>query len=144
VEGAKFSRLDADVPEPSGLKLERHLPYLLALLGLLTLLAMLIVFLRAVKAAQKPAGLETAQLEGGMGADMASMLEAGEEGANSPLGPGAPEAPELSAPTPAELEDRRVRAIELASKDPVGAAIILTRWLSSGEQTASQHPGGAA
>jgi flagellar M-ring protein FliF len=144
VEGAKFSRLDADVPQPSGLKLERHLPYLLALLGLLTLLAMLIVFLRAVKAAQKPAAVEAAQLEGGMGADMASMLEAGEGGVGNPLGPGGPEAHELPAPTPAELEDRRVRAIELASKDPVGAAIILTRWLSSGEQAASSHPGGAA
>jgi flagellar M-ring protein FliF len=143
VEGAKFSRLDADVPAPSGLKLERHLPYLLALLGLLTLLAMLIVFLRAVKAAQKPAALEAAQLEGGMPGSVASMLEAGEGGAASPLGPGAPDAPELPAPTPAELEDRRVRAIELASKDPVGAAIILTRWLSNGEQTASTHQGGA-
>lgn len=144
VEGAKFSRLDADVPAPSGLKLERHLPYLLALLGLLTLLAMLIVFLRAVKGAQKPAALEAAQLEAGAAGDLASMLEAGEAGAPNPLGPGTPEAPELPAPTPAELEDRRVRAIELASKDPVGAAIILTRWLSGGEEAASPARGGSA
>jgi hypothetical protein len=37
-----------------------------------------------------------------------------------------------------------VRAIDLASKDPVGAAIILTRWLSGGEQTESSARGGAA
>jgi len=144
VEGAKFSRLDADVPAPSKLSLDRHLPYILALLGLLTLLAMLVVFLRAVKAAQKPATAEAGKLEAGAtGEAEPSMLE-GPEGAEAgELGVGAPEPLELPPPTPAELEERRVRAIELASKDPVGAAIILTRWLSSGE-AASPPPGGGA
>jgi hypothetical protein len=36
-----------------------------------------------------------------------------------------------------------VRAIEYASKDPVGAAIILTRWLSSAETTAGQSSDGS-
>lgn len=150
VEGAKFSRLDAGVPEPTGLKLDRQLPYILALLGLLTLLAMLVVFLRAVKAAQKPQ-LAAAQVDGeaavaaigsgagtvvGLGAGGKDSLLAGGETASA-LGAGMPVA-ELPAPSPAELEDRRVRAIEYASKDPVGAAIILTRWLSSGEPPATQ------
>jgi hypothetical protein len=111
------------------------------LLGLLTLLVMLIVFLRAVKAAQKPATADAAMLEAGAAGD-AARLEAGEAGAASALGAGEPEPDQLPPPTAAELEERRVRAIELASKDPLGAAIILTRWLSSGDQTASP-PGGA-
>jgi len=151
VEGAKFSRLDADVPAPTGLKLDRHLPYILALLGLLTLLAMLIVFLRAVKAAQKPealpAGAEAAKLEAGAeGEEAEAALGAGEvDDEGNPLGPGEPSPAELPPPTPAELEDRRVRAIDLASKDPVGAAIILTRWLGGGaEPPAAPKDGGAA
>jgi flagellar biosynthesis/type III secretory pathway M-ring protein FliF/YscJ len=152
VEGAKFSRLDAGVPEPTGLKLDRYLPYILALLGMLTLLAMWIVFLRAVKTAQKPQLAAAAvQVEGGsakaiaavgsgagavagaalnVGSGQAQQLLDGDEAAGA-LGSGA--SADLPAPTPAELEDRRVRAIDYASKDPVGAAIILTRWLSSGD-----------
>jgi flagellar M-ring protein FliF len=155
VEGAKFSRLDAGVPEPTGLKLERHLPYVLALLGLLTLLVMLVVFLRAVKSAQKPQLAAAAvQVEGGTGKAIAAVgsgagagavagLRAGADAnllegeAADALGAGMPPA-ELPAASPAELEDRRVRAIDYASKDPVGAAIILTRWLSSPESTSAQ------
>ena len=144
VEGAKFSRLDADVPEPKGLQLERHLPYILALLGLMTLLAMLLVFLRAVKTAHKPSAAQAAQLEASAESP-ASLLESGVLGAAAPLGAGVPAPAELPAPSLAELEDRRVRAIELASKDPVGAAIILTRWLSAGDKSVpNQREGGAA
>jgi flagellar M-ring protein FliF len=143
VEGAKFSRLDATLPPPPGFSLERYLPYILAGLGLLTLLAMLIVFLRAVKGTQKPELAQAAALAAAEGSD-AAMLEAGEMSADGAL-PGVPSPAELPAPTPAELEDRRVRAIEFASKDPVGAAMILTRWLSSGEESlARESQGGAA
>jgi flagellar M-ring protein FliF len=167
VEGAKFSRLDAGEPPKAGLQLDKHLPYLLALLGLLTLLAMLIIFLRAVKTGQKPQpqlAAAAVQVEGGtakavaavgsggsvgaVGAAMSAgaggehaMLEGG--GAAGALGSGGPDAAELAPPTPAELEDRRVRAIEYASKDPVGAAIILTRWLSSAEPAAEQSGEGS-
>jgi hypothetical protein len=116
----------------------------LAALGLLTLLAMLIVFLRAVKGSQKPSAAEVAQLQAGAD-DPASLLESGVLGAAAPLGAGGPSPAELPPPTLAELEDRRVRAIELASKDPVGAAIILTRWLSAGDNAVpNQREGGAA
>lgn len=132
VEGAKFSRLDASMPEPSGWNLERYLPYALAVLGLITLLAMLIVFLRAVKAAQQPA-LPEAEAA-------AAALEAAPE---SEALPGAPQPPELEdEPTPAQLEERRVRAIEIASKDPVGTAIILSRWLSAGDEVLSKRSEG--
>jgi flagellar M-ring protein FliF len=135
VEGAKFSRLEASVPEPNGLqKAERYLPYVLALLGLLTLLVMLVVFLRAVKGSQKPALAEAEALPAGVAAD-AAALEPGSAAAAAALGGAAP-LPELPAPTPAELEERRIRAIELASKDPVGAALILSRWLGGGEESA--------
>jgi flagellar M-ring protein FliF len=142
LEGAKFSRLDASVPEPNGLmKLDRYLPYVFGLLGLLTLLAMLIVFLRAVKAAQKPALIEGQALEAGT---EAQALEPGSAAAAAALG-SAPLPAELPAPTPAELEDRRVRAIELASKDPVGAALILSRWLGGADDALAQDsPGRAA
>ena len=133
VEGAKFSRLDASPPPPSGLKLDRYLPYVLAVLGLATLMAMLVVFLRAVKSAQKPAALEAGE--------EAAQLEEGEPGAAAL--PGAPAALELPPPTPAELEDRRVRAIEVASRDPIGAAIIVSRWLSAGDEAAAREGGGA-
>ena len=133
VEGAKFSRLDASLPPPSGQKLDRYLPYVLAVLGLATLLAMLIVFLRAVKAAQKPALPEATDAR-------AALLEGDE--ADAAALPGAPPVAELPAPTPAELEDRRVRAIDVASRDPIGAAIIVSRWLSSGEQATAGESGG--
>jgi flagellar M-ring protein FliF len=148
VEGAKFSRLDAGEPPKSGIQLDKHLPYILALLGLLTLLAMLVIFLRVVKSAQKPGlAAAAAQVEGGAvkavaavgagatGAAAAALVGgADEDGLESAgvLGQGTAVA-ELPPPTPAELEERRVRAIEFASKDPMGAALILTRWLSSAE-----------
>jgi hypothetical protein len=119
---------------------------------------MLVVFLRAVKSAQKPQLAAAAvQVEGGTGKAIAavgsgagavagaamglrsggdeSQLDGGE--AADLLGAGIPLS-ELPAANPAELEERRVRAIDLASKDPVGAAIILTRWLSSPESAAAQ------
>jgi len=144
VEGAKFSRLDATVPPPPGFQLERYLPYILAVLGLLTLLAMLVVFLRAVKAAQKPSEAEAQALEAAA-AEQAGLLEGSEDGVAGAL-PGVPAPAELPPPTPAELEDRRVRAIDYASKDPVGAAIILANWLGDGGKTAalpSEASGGA-
>jgi flagellar M-ring protein FliF len=138
LEGAKFSRLDASVPETNVLqKAERFIPYVLALLGLITLLIMLIVFLRAVKAAQKPTEVEAEALSAG--AVDAGALEPGSAAAAAALGASAPVA-ELPPPTPAELEDRRVRAIELASKDPVGAALILSRWLGGNEAAAANTP----
>jgi flagellar M-ring protein FliF len=142
VEGAKFSRLDSTLPAPPGLSLERYIPYVLGVLGLLTLLAMLVVFLRAVKAAHKPELSSAAALAAGEGG-AAAMLEAAEAEAAGAL-PGVPSPAELPAPSPAELEDRRVRAIEFASKDPVGAAMILTRWLSSGEEAVSRETGEGA
>jgi flagellar M-ring protein FliF len=136
VEGAKFSRLDANLPPPSGLRVERYLPYVLAVLGLATLLAMLVVFLRAVKNAQKP----PAELPA---AAQAAELAEGEAAAAAL--PGAAPVAELPAPpTPAELEERRVRAIEVASRDPVGAAIIVSRWLSAGEPSTASESGEAA
>ena len=109
---------------------------MLAVLGLATLLAMLVVFLRAVKSSQKP----PAQLEA---AAQAAELPEGEAAAAAL--PGAAPVAELPAPpTPAELEDRRVRAIEVASRDPVGAAIIVSRWLSAGDQPAARESGEAA
>jgi flagellar M-ring protein FliF len=137
LEGAKFSRLDASVPEPNPLqKAERYLPYVLGLLGLITLLVMLVVFLRAVKASQKPTELPAEALSAG--AVDAGALEPGSAAAAG-LGASAPVA-ELPPPSPAELEDRRVRAIELASKDPVGAALILSRWLGGTEAAAANTP----
>jgi flagellar M-ring protein FliF len=142
VEGAKFSRLDAGLPPPPAFSLERYLPYILAVFGLFTLLAMLVVFMRAVKAAQKPELSAAAALAAGEG-DEATMLGGGEANAKGAL-PGVPSPAELPAPSPAELEDRRVRAIEFASKDPVGAAMILTRWLSSGEEAMARESGDGA
>jgi hypothetical protein len=44
-------------------------------------------------------------------------------------------APELPAsPDPAQLEEQRTLAIEFASKDPAGAALILTQWLASADE----------
>jgi flagellar M-ring protein FliF len=142
VEGAKFSRLDSTLPPPVAISVERYIPYMLAVLGLITLLAMLVVFLRAVKGAQKPELSAAAALAAAEG-DEAAMLGAGEAQVAGAL-PGVPSPAELPAPSPAELEDRRVRAIEFASKDPVGAAMILTRWLSSGEETAARETGEGA
>lgn len=142
VEGAKFSRLEAELPAPSDLKLERYLPHVLALLGLLTLLAMLVVFLRAVKGTQKPAAASLEQLEAGALGGQA-LLGASEGAGADALEPGGEATAELPPPSPAELAERRVRAVELASKDPVGAAIILSRWLSAGEPTTSSGQGGS-
>jgi hypothetical protein len=117
----------------------------LAVLGLATLLAMLIVFLRAVKAAQKPSAAEAQALEAAAAAE-AGLLEGGEDGAPGAL-PGVPTPAELPPPSPAELEDRRVRALEYATKDPVGAAIILASWLGNTDDAAalpSEASGGAA
>jgi flagellar M-ring protein FliF len=132
VEGAKFSRLDASVPPPSTLKIDRYLPYLLAGLGLCTLLAMLVVFMRAVKSSREPAQLE--------GAEQPAELAEGEPAAGAL--PGAAAVAALPPPSPAELEERRVRAIDVASRDPVGAAIIVSRWLSTGDEAVAASQGG--
>jgi flagellar M-ring protein FliF len=152
VEGAKFSRLDAGEPPKAGFPFERLLPYALALAGLLTLVAMLIIFLRAVKAAQAEPQLATATLpvEDGAAPAIASVGTGALPGAAdgvaadpAALGASTPATAALP-PTPAELEDRRVRAIDFASRDPVGAAMILTRWLSSGEPAVTQGSEGSA
>jgi flagellar M-ring protein FliF len=132
VEGAKFSRLEASVPPPSTLKIDRYLPYLLAALGLCTLLAMLVVFMRAVKSSREPAQLE--------GAEQPAELAEGEPAAAAL--PGAAAVAALPPPSPAELEERRVRAIDVASRDPVGAAIIVSRWLSTGDESVAASQGG--
>lgn len=131
VEGAKFARLDDVLPEPTGFQIAPHLPHALAALGALVLIGMLLAFLRVVRnhgARAADATLETAANPAvPAGAVPASLPHA------TP--------PALAAPSPAELEERRVRAIEMASKDPAGAALILSRWLSSGEETRAPSPG---
>jgi flagellar M-ring protein FliF len=128
VEGAKFSRLDALEPAPEGLHLERYLPYALGALGVLTLIGMFVVFTRALRA-QPP--LEVAA------AAPAPALP-GEVAPHPVLSGGA--TPALPAPTAAALEERRTRAIEMASQDPAGAALILSRWLSNGDDAKSSVP----
>jgi flagellar M-ring protein FliF len=124
VEGAKFSRLDATPEEPIGFQAERYLPYALGALGLLTLLGMLLVFMRAVKTHSLPP--TRAQLSAGA----ATTLETGAQPAVMFAGA----TPALPAASPAELEERRALAIAMASKDPSGAALILSRWLSTGDE----------
>jgi flagellar M-ring protein FliF len=132
VEGAKFSRLDLPDAEPPGFRLERYLPYLLGVLGLLTLGAMLLIFLRAIKGpAPVTAALSAAEVTAALG------------GIATPNALGAANAA-LTAPDAAMLEERRALAIEYASKDPAGAALILTHWLSGGDDAKSAAPSDGA
>jgi flagellar M-ring protein FliF len=130
VEGAKFSRLDTTDPVVHTLRLERYLPYALGALGVLTLLGMFIVFMRALKAAN-PSPLASS-------AEARALAAAG---LTDELLPGAATRA-LPAPDPAQLEERRARAIDMASKDPAGAALILSRWLSSGDDAKVSATGG--
>lgn len=134
VEGAKFSHLEVPEPEVKGFRLERHLPLLLVGLGVLTLALMLFIFLRVMKAQNPPvqAAVDATLEEGASAAEMAAG------GATATAVGAGGTTPELRAPTPAELEERRALAIDFASKDPAGAALILTRWLGSGEEPKSE------
>jgi hypothetical protein len=96
----------------------------------LTLLGMFIVFMRALKAAN-PGPL----------ANSAEARALAAAGLTDELLPGAATRA-LPAPDPAQLEERRARAIDMASKDPAGAALILSRWLSSGEDVKVGATGG--
>jgi flagellar M-ring protein FliF len=128
VEGAKFSRLDAIDPVPTGLHLERYLPYALGALGVLTLIGMFIVFMRAVRA-QTPAEAAVSPAVPALPGELTP----------DPVLSGAA-TPALPAPSAAALEERRNRAIEMASQDPAGAALILSRWLSNGDDAKSGVP----
>jgi flagellar M-ring protein FliF len=130
VEGAKFSHLEVPEPEVKGFRLERHLPFLLLGLGVLTLALMLFIFLRVMKTHNPAVPVSDATLEEGA---RASELGAGSVRAGA-VGAGGAATPELRAPTHAELEERRALAVDFASKDPAGAALILTRWLGSGDE----------
>ncbi len=123
VEGAKFSKLDLPAPPAPGFDLETNLPYVLAALGLLTLAAMLFVFVRAVRPPPPvPAPLPEATAEELPQAVASAALE-------------SDSAPALSAGLdPAQLEQQRTLAIEYASKDPAGAALILSEWLASADE----------
>ncbi|MEY2932751.1 MAG: hypothetical protein RL033_3500 [Pseudomonadota bacterium] len=126
VEGAKFSKLDMPAPTPPPFDVQRHLPFLLAGLGLLTLGAMLFLFLRAIKppppvvvaplpaapsAEELPQAVATAAMLGDLDRALPSGLN------------------------PEQLEEQRTLAIEYASKDPAGAALILTHWLASVDES---------
>ena len=126
VEGAKFSHLDLPDTEPRGFRIEKHLPYVLAGLGLLTLGAMMFIFLRAIKG---PAALLPPPALGGAEA----THELGGVATASVLAGSASEPALESATDPAQLEEKRALAIQFASKDPAGAALILSQWLASGE-----------
>jgi flagellar M-ring protein FliF len=126
VEGAKFSHLDLPDTEPRGFRIEKNLPYVLAGLGLLTLGAMMFIFLRAIKG---PAPLLPQPALAGAEA----APELGGVATASVLGGSASEPSLESAPDPAQLEEKRALAIEFASKDPAGAALILSQWLASPE-----------
>jgi flagellar M-ring protein FliF len=124
VEGAKFSKLDMPVTPPPAFDLKRQLPYVLAGLGVLTLGAMLFFFLRTIKgpppvAAALPAAAVSEELPQAVAT--AAMM-----GDSEPALP--------SAADPAQLEEQRTLAIEYASKDPAGAALILSHWLASGDE----------
>jgi flagellar M-ring protein FliF len=127
VEAAKFARLEDIAVPPPALQLERHLPYALAGLGVLALAAMLVMFARALRGHAPP--------------PVEARLETGENPVLSPGAaasaalPGASVAHALPAMDPKQLEQRRALAIEMASKDPAGAALILTRWLSAGDES---------
>ncbi|MEY4550856.1 MAG: hypothetical protein RL685_7051, partial [Pseudomonadota bacterium] len=126
VEGAKFSKLDMPAPTPPPFDVQRHLPYLLAGLGLLTLGAMLFLFLRAIRppppvvVAPLPAAPSTEALPQAVAT--AAMLGDLDRALPSGL-------------NPAQLEEQRTLAIEYASKDPAGAALILTHWLASVDES---------
>jgi len=90
---------------------------------LLTLGAMLFIFLRAIKGPAPTAASLLAAAEGSPalgGVATASVLGSSETGLAAP-------------PNPALLEERRALAIEFASKDPAGAALILSHWLGAGD-----------
>jgi flagellar M-ring protein FliF len=124
VEGAKFSRIDAPEPEPAPLQLHRYLPFALAALGFLTLLSMFMIFMKAVKS-QKPLRALSA----------AEALAAGEATGSLEAGEVARALPGRSAAhseDPKLLEERRAAALNVASKDPTGTALILSQWLGGG------------
>ncbi len=129
VEGTKFSRLEADEPPAEPSPLLRHVPLALAAIGVLTLLAMLIVFMRAVKKHQT---VTPSLAEGKLN----DALDAGSASAAVLSGSAAAALP---APDPALLEERRALAISMASKDPAGAAVILSRWLSAGDEVSASR-----
>jgi hypothetical protein len=117
--------------------MERHLPLLLVGLGVLTLALMLFIFLRVMKSQNPPVpASREATLEAGA---TAAQMAAG--GATAAAFAAGAVSPELKAPSRAELEEHRALAIDFASKDPAGAALILTRWLGSGDE---QKPPAAA
>jgi flagellar M-ring protein FliF len=123
LESAKFSHLDLPDAQPPGFRIERQWPYALGALGLLTLGAMLFIFLRAIKGPAPTAASLLAAAEGSPalgGVATASVLGSSETGLAAP-------------PNPALLEERRALAIEFASKDPAGAALILSHWLGAGD-----------
>jgi flagellar M-ring protein FliF len=130
VEGAKFSKLDMPVEPPPSFDLKRNLPYVLAGLGLLTLGAMLFVFLRAIKPPPAVATpLPPSPVTEGLPQAVATgALESTAE----------PELP--AALDPVQLEEQRTLAIEFASKDPAGAALILSHWLASGDEPQAAAP----
>jgi flagellar M-ring protein FliF len=127
VEGAKFSRLDVPDAEPPGFQLKNQLPYLLGALGVLTLAAMLFIFLRVIKAQSPTPALGAL----GVTAGLPTTVNASFAGS---------EAPALPASDPALLAERRALAIEYASKDPAGTALILSRWLGAGDENKSTAP----
>ena len=127
VEGAKFSRLDVPDAEPPGFQLQKQLPYLLGGLGVLTLVAMLFIFLRVIKAQSPAVALGAAGAAAGLPTTVNASIAGSED-------------PALSAADPALLEERRALAIEYASKDPAGAALILSRWLGAGDASKPTAP----
>ncbi|HVZ31638.1 MAG TPA: flagellar basal-body MS-ring/collar protein FliF [Polyangiaceae bacterium] len=132
VEGAKFSHLDVPEPEPKHFELERQLPLLLGGLGVLTLIAMLAIFWRVLRAQSPSTDAVAAALGQAPGA--APLAPGATATAAASALDAAANAPELPPATPAELEHRRTLAIEFANKDPAGAALILSRWLGSGDE----------
>ena len=128
LRAVQFARLDSgeDVPVLDPLaKYRRYLPLAVAsLLGIVLLTSVILVWRRnkAKKAAAALALVTAAQAEAQLsGATGDAVLQLGTEQARSLLLEDAKVA----------SDEMRVRALELAAKDPATAAVVLRRWLSS-------------
>jgi flagellar M-ring protein FliF len=140
VEGAKFSRLDEELPVVNDVSpVKRYLPYAFAALAGLGLLTAMALLVRRRKAKAKAESERLAQLKAAADATAAAILDGAAPRVLGDTGETA-----LSAVAdPVQLEAKRTRALEIATRDPSTAAIVLSDWLNADPKPPAQPPAAA-
>lgn len=138
VQSAQFARIDLG----QGVELtppwwQRFLPYILGGAGLLLVLSVVILLWRsrAKAKAAKARAIALARAEAGLAeANVAQQVVREAQGLPAAELAAAANPPRLAAPAEEELRDI---AVELATRDPATAAIVLKKWLATQNSAAA-------